>query len=301
MGQSVIKLDKQKMKKLVNYYTPYRSSKKPPYSVMVATINGCKITAYESGKVMFQGDTHADEAAKWGEVSGKSKEQSKSKAKPNFLDQAHIGSDEAGTGDYFGPITVAAVYATERQQELLRELGVKDSKTLKDPTIRKIVKDVLQTDIIYSSLTLNNEKYNQLQRKGWTQGRMKAWMHHHAIENIIKKSEGKADYEGILVDQFCEPEIFFKHVKATRSTPRQDLSFMTKAESYSIPVAAASMIARYRFLSEMNKLSKLVGFDLQKGASKIVDQQIKRIVKSKGEPFLDQIAKVHFANTKKAR
>ncbi len=155
---------------------------------------------------------------------------------PDFINRDHIGSDEAGTGDYFGPITVAAVYATERQQALLRELGVKDSKTMKDPTIKSIVKDILKTDIVYSSLTLNNEKYNKLQRRGWSQGRMKAWMHHHAIKNVLNKLDGSINPSGILIDQFCKPEIFHNHVKATGETSHTGLTFMTKAESYSRPL-----------------------------------------------------------------
>lgn len=66
---------------------------------------------------------------------------------PTFLKDSHMGSDEAGTGDYFGPITVACVFATSEQQELLRELGVRDSKTLTDDAIRSVMKDVLLTDI----------------------------------------------------------------------------------------------------------------------------------------------------------
>ncbi|RPF55420.1 ribonuclease HIII [Aquisalibacillus elongatus] len=302
MGQSVIKLDPLALKKLVNYYTPNRLSKKPPYAVIAAKANGCTITAYESGKVMFQGDNHEEESSKWGSQFETKTNKTKTKsAIPKWINQDHIGTDEAGTGDYFGPITVAAVYATEKQQALLRELGVKDSKTMKDPTIQKIVKDILKTDIVYSSLTLKNEKYNQLQKRGWSQGRIKAWMHHHAIKNVLGKLDDSVDPSGILIDQFCEPDVFHRHVKATGAESHDGLTFMTKAESYSTPVAAASMIARYRYVYEMNQMSKEVGFDLQKGASKIVDQQAKRIIKSHGEDYLNQIAKVHFANTKKAK
>ncbi|GEL76816.1 ribonuclease HIII [Tenuibacillus multivorans] len=300
MGQSVIKLKKQELKKVVEHYKPYSSSKKPPYSILAAKTNGCAITIYESGKVLFQGSTHAEEAAKWSDGADQPKQKSNHQNMPDFLKKDHIGSDEAGTGDYFGPITVAAVFVTARQQALLKELGVKDSKSMNDETIKKIVNDMLQTDMVYSSLTLNNEKYNQLQRRGWSQGRMKAWMHHHAIQNVLGKLEDGVKPSGILVDQFCKPDIFYNHVQATGDKPRRDLSFMTKAESYSTSVAAASMIARYRFVQEMEKLSKVVGFDLQKGASKVVDQQIKRIVNSRGQALLDKIAKVHFANTKKA-
>ncbi|MGM8215552.1 ribonuclease HIII [Bacillaceae bacterium W0354] len=301
MGQSVIKIDQDSMKKVEQYYQDYKLSKQPPHTIFVAKKNGCTITAYTSGKVMFQGENFQEEANLWSNTveSQHEKTSSQSRVMPNFIEGAHVGSDEAGTGDYFGPITVGAVFATKKQQDLLRELGVRDSKALKDETIIQIVKDILLTDIVYSTVTLNNEKYNSLQKKGWTQGRMKAWMHHHAIKHVLNKMEGQPD--GILIDQFCEPSIFYNHVRKTGETPIEHLTFLTKAESISIPVAAASMLARYRYLQEMDKLSKLVGFDLQKGASKIVDNQINKIIHNQGEAFLNRIAKVHFANTEKAK
>ncbi|WP_027964649.1 ribonuclease HIII [Halalkalibacillus halophilus] len=301
MGQTVIKLDQQTLKRLQNTYQSYSLDKTPPHAILAAKYNGNTITAYKSGKVMFQGDSHAEEASKWGEnTETKAKQKIINSASMEVLKQDHIGSDEAGTGDYFGPITVAAVYATEKQQELLRELGVKDSKALKDDTISKIVKDILKTDIIYSSVTLSNPKYNELKNRAWSQVRMKAWMHHQAINHVINKLDEK-EYSGIVIDQFCEPGVYYNKIRASNQEPHKDITFLTKAESQSTCVAAASMIARFRFVQEMERLSGVVGFDLQKGASNIVDKQIKRIIDKKGEPFLNEIGKVHFGNTKKAK
>jgi len=75
---------------------------------------------------------------------------------------------------------------------------------------------------------------------------------------------------------------------------------MTKAESYSIAVAAGSIVARTSFVKEIEKLSNEFGIELPKGASNKVDQVIAKIIKTKGENALDSLAKVHFANTKKA-
>ena len=49
-----------------------------------------------------------------------------------------IGSDEVGTGDYFGPIVVTASYVNKSDITFLEELGVKDSKKLTDKKIIKI-------------------------------------------------------------------------------------------------------------------------------------------------------------------
>lgn len=303
MKPIVIKLNNEQLQQIEKHYEKYLVETPPQHALFAAKKNGCTITAYKSGKVMFQGINSELEAEPWSafiEKQPNNKQVSSAERKlPSFIESDHIGSDEAGTGDYFGPITVAAVYATPKQQQLLSELGVKDSKQMTDLTIKKVVKDILLTDIIYSTVTLHNVKYNELQRRGWTQGRMKAWLHHHAIKHVLNKMAEKPS--GILIDQFCEPEIFKTHILKTKEIPIENLTFLTKAESVSIPVATASMLARYRFLQEMDKLSQLVGFDLQKGASNIVDKQISQIIKNNGENMLEQVAKVHFANTKKGR
>ncbi|GAA0456514.1 ribonuclease HIII [Alkalibacillus silvisoli] len=301
MGQTVIKVNQQTLNQIKKHYEANKMNKQPPHTVFAAKQNGCTITAYKSGKVMFQGSSHAEEASLW-DVNPQPKKTQKTNSNQSLevLKQDHIGSDEAGTGDYFGPITVSAVYATERQQALLRELGVKDSKSMNDNTIASIVKDILKTEIIYSTVTLNNEKYNQLKEKKWSQVRMKAWMHHHAIQHVLNKLETTTP-NGIVIDQFCEPKVYYNNIKASNDTPHQNITFLTKAESQSTCVAAASMLARYRFVQEMDRLSSLVGFKLQKGASNKVDQQIKRIINSKGEPYLNEIGKVHFGNTQKAK
>ena len=302
MAHAVLKVNQSTIQQMKNTYQSAILPSTPPHAHFAAKISGCTITAYQSGKVVFQGNEAEKEASRWGNtVSNDKKKKTKTnRSLPTFLKDSHMGSDEAGTGDYFGPITVACVFATSEQQELLRELGVRDSKTLTDDAIRSVMKDVLLTDITYSSVVLDNPRYNQLKAKGWSQVKMKAWMHHHAIKNVRNKL-GEQSFEGTVVDQFCEPATFHKAVRETGEQSFDDLTFMTKAESYSTPVAAASMLARYRFLQEIDRISENVGFSIQKGASNIVDRQIARLIKQKGESSLNEIAKTHFANTQKAK
>ena len=301
MAHAVLKLNQQTIEKIKNTYQPHLLPKTPPHAQFAAKVNGWTITAYQSGKVMFQGNDAEKLASEWGKPTSSAKKPKPKSALPTFLTDAHMGSDEAGTGDYFGPITVACVFATSKQQELLRELGVRDSKAMSDETIRSVMKDVLLTDIVYSSVVLDNQRYNQLKTKGWSQVKMKAWMHHHAIKNVRNKLDSGESFEGTVVDQFCEPATFHKAVRETGEGSFDDLTFMTKAESYSTPVAAASMLARYRFLQEIDRISERVGFSIQKGASNIVDKQIAKLIKQNGEAFLNEIAKTHFANTQKGK
>lgn len=209
-----------------------------------------------------------------------------------------IGSDEVGTGDYFGPITVACVYADKAKLPLLKELGVKDSKNLKDPQIVQIARDLIKT-VPYSLLVLRNEKYNEMQEKGMSQGKMKALLHNQAIGNLLKKLDGTRP-EAILIDQFAEPAVYFKHL-AGKTAVKERTYFSTKAEGIHLSVAAASIIARYSFLMEMDKLSKQAGITLPKGAGPLVDEAGAKLIKKHGEDALRVFTKLHFANTQKAK
>ncbi|WP_249870926.1 ribonuclease HIII [Oceanobacillus saliphilus] len=307
MGQQVHTLPLTTIEKMKNHYEKSLTST-PPGAVFRAKTAAAVITAYKSGKVLFQGSSPETEASKWSTGSGAAPAVKRNSASPNvtsftpdpsLYSSSHIGSDEAGTGDYFGPITVAAAYVNKQQIALLKELGVKDSKNLTDPIITKIASDLVKMQIPYSLLILHNEKYNMLQKKGWSQGKMKAMLHHHAITNLLKKI-GHAEMDGIVIDQFCEPAIYSRHIGTEKHKLPDKTFFITKAESHSIAVAAASIIARSSFVKEMDKLSASIGLEIPKGASSKVDQTIAKIIRSKGSQVLDKYAKTHFANTKKA-
>ena len=125
-----------------------------------------------------------------------------------------IGSDEVGTGDYFGPMTVCAAYVHKDQIELLKELGVQDSKNLNDDKISAIAKQIINV-IPYSLLRLHNEKYNQLQQSGMSQGKLKALLHNQAIEHLLKKvSPEKPD--AILIDEFAKENVYYGYSKARK-------------------------------------------------------------------------------------
>lgn len=309
MGQITEEFTEQVMKEMKAYY--YKSLEKaPPGAIFRARINNVVITAYRSGKVLFQGDNNAIEAEKWShqrknQIPVKKRTESSSqhdrvyKPSSSLFTSSHIGSDESGTGDYFGPVTACAVYVTETQITELQRMGIQDSKAISDKTVQHLAKELVEMKIPYSLMNLHNEKYNQLQRSGWSQGKMKTMIHHGVIESLLNKMDA-APYEGILVDQFCNPPVYINHLRSEGKTLPEKSYFMTKAENYSIAVAAGSVIARASFLKEMDRLSDEIGFTLLKGASQKVDQLIALIIEAKGRDILSGIAKVHFANTKKA-
>lgn len=286
-----------------SYYESKLLDKFPPGSVFSAKTASCTITAYKSGKVLFQGNGNEAEANRWG-AAASTNAPAKSKAAPKgnlpegFSQWSVIGSDEVGTGDFFGPITVVAAYVRKEDIPLMKELGVRDSKDLNDEkiiAIAKVIKDVVP----FSLMTLKNEKYNQLQKSGMSQGKMKAILHNQAILNVLEKiSPVKPD--GILIDQFVQGSTYFQHVKNQKAVAQENVYFSTKAEGIHLAVAAASILARYAFVQYIDKLSESAGFKIPKGAGAQVDEAAARLILKKGREVLPQFVKLHFANTEKA-
>ena len=299
----VIQVNQQTQERIMEYYMKNKVDRQAPGVLFSAKLPTCVITIYKSGKVMFQGSTAELESGKWGEATNSgvtTSVQSKGDTLPsNFNSLSVIGSDETGTGDYFGPITVAAVYVPSDKIPLLQTLGVKDSKMLTDEKMREIAPHIKEI-CAYSVLVLRNEKYNTVQQKGWSQGKIKALLHNQALSHVLTKiAPEKPQY--ILIDQFAERGIYYRHIAKEKLIIEENVLFATKAEQLHISVAAASILAREAFLKEMDRLSQIVSMQLQKGASKIVDEMAAKIWMKFGEETLKSISKWHFANTEKAR
>ncbi|KRG14475.1 ribonuclease HIII [Lederbergia galactosidilytica] len=305
MANTVIQVTQTEIEKMKSYYAQYLKTNNPPGSVFSAKKQGCTITAYRSGKVMFQGTGNEAEAKQWGgalptKKAAPAKKKSSGIPLPsNISSLSVIGSDEVGKGDYFGPLTVVATYVKKEQIPLVKELGVQDSKNLSDVEIVKIAKDLI-TFLPYSLLTLPNEKYNQLQSSGMTQGKITARLHNQALNYLLKKIEPEKP-DAILVDQFAEAPVYYRHLQGVKEICRENVYFSTKAESIHLSVAAASILARYAFLKAMDQLSQKAGFKLTKGAGPKVDQDAARLIQIQGIQALNTFTKTHFANTEKAK
>lgn len=301
MSNIVLTVSQDTLLKMKDYYQNSLQPKVPQGGIFMAKPSGCTITAYKSGKVMFQGSNCDTEANKW---EGKSATQAPKKVNTNstlpsnFSSLAVIGSDEVGTGDYFGPMTVVASFVEPSQFELLKELGVKDSKELNDDEICKIAKEIIHV-VTYSLLVLHNEKYNAMQEKGYNMNKLKALLHNQAIRNMISKLEGKK-YDAILIDQFTPPNLYYGYLKGTKEVIRDKVQFATKAEGIHLSVAVSSILARYAFLQQMDLLSEKAGMTLPKGAGAKVDQAAAKFIRLKGFDALRSFTKLHFANTEKA-
>lgn len=283
--------------------------KTPQYAKWQAKDGDTVVTLYESGKVVFQGkdaDLASDfwittEKLNSGKVdvknsSNKEKKEKKTYVNPKIYNSSSIGSDEVGTGDYFGPIVVTAAYVSEDKIPFLEEIGVKDSKKLTDLQILDIVPKFIK-EIEYESIILSNKEYNEYHSEDINMNKIKAILHNKVLTKMSNKI---ANYDFIIVDQFAEPYVYFNYLKNTPNVVR-NINFFTKGEDKHLAVACASLISRYIFINEFNKLSNNLGINLPKGASDKVDEVGKIIVDKYGFDKLKEIAKLNFKNTEKIK
>ena len=293
----VIRVNDEIKEKMIEYYKDKKRDKVIPYVVFQAEDEDTVITMYESGKVMFQGTSADVDAAMWGVALENTKENKEAKKKENkkYYNCTAIGSDEVGTGDYFGPIVVTACYVKKDQLEKLEKLGIGDSKKIDDEKIKKIAPEIAKL-VKYKSVILTNKEYNEKHTKDTNMNKIKAILHNRVLYQMVHDEKVKYDY--IIVDEFARENRYYEYLN-DQPVIQKDITFLTKAEDISPAVACASIISRYLFLQEFDKLCDSIHIPLPKGAGKDVDEIGEEVVEKYGEEKLKEIAKVNFKNTER--
>ena len=301
-----LKVSENTMNKMAEYFEDKKRLKTPPYAVFQADEADTVVTLYNSGKAVFQGISADIDANMWKEmekhlnpnkkvnikVAGEKKNEN-NKINPKIYNANTIGSDEVGTGDYFGPIVVTAAYVTKDDINFLETLGIRDSKKMTDEHILKTVPQIIK-HIPYYTMMLTNEEYNE-KYGNVNMNAMKAILHNKVLTEMAKKYP---NYDYIVIDQFAEKYVYYNYLKNIPNVQR-DLTFITKAEDQCLSVACGAVISRYIFLKEMEKLSKKYNLNIPKGAGSKVDEVGKTIVSKYGQDELKKIAKLNFKNTEK--
>ncbi len=300
----VFKVSDNIKEQMIDHYKDMITGK-PPYSIFQVKEYDCVITLYESGKVMFQGIGADIEANMWKDleshfnkrdIDAELKEKEEKQDNRMYYYNDAIGSDEVGTGDYFGPIIVTATYVDKSTRKLLEDLKIMDSKKMTDEKIRRCA-PIIMKKVPYATFTLTNLKYNELHNKGFNMNKIKAILHNKVLYELSNKGH---QYQRIIVDQFTTPISYFKYLKEENITEKvTKITFLTKGENAHLSVAAASVISRFKFLEEMDKLSTKYKVQILKGAGEKVDEVGKQIVNRFGKQELNKIAKLDFKNTKK--
>ena len=298
----VIRVDNDTKKLMNEFYKDMKRDKTPPYAVFQADTGDTIVTLYESGKAMFQGVSADIEAGMWESIR-------KDKDNIDYLmdtkdtkikkedqvdipsDIASVGSDEVGTGDYYGPIVVTASFVSKDNIPFLTELGVRDSKKLSDEQILKIVPKIIKK-IPYKTIMLSNKEYNDNYGKDMNMNKIKAVLHNKVLTEMVKDN----DYDYIVVDQFEPEKSYYNHLSDVPN-PLKGITFITKAEDKCLSVAVSSLISRYIFIKEMDKLGDKYGIFLPKGANYYVEDVGIKLVNKYGEKILHDIAKLNFSNT----
>ena len=301
------KISDETKKEMIEYFKDKKREKTPPYSVFMADEEDTVITLYESNKVVFQGISADIDADMWRQrekaitgkfpIENKKKEKKKEDIKDNtdyyFINS--IGSDEVGTGDYFGPIVVTASYVNRNDIKFLEGLGVRDSKKVNDEKIIKIAPELIKR-IPHITVILTNEQYNNMHNKEINMNAIKAIMHNKVLYELINKNA--YDYDKIVVDQFVYPQKYYEHLKNSKYIVK-NISFTTKAEDKCLSVACSSVISRYIFLSEIEKMGKKYKAKILLGAGNDVDELAKELKNKYGIDELKKMVKLNFKNTEK--
>lgn len=207
----------------------------------------------------------------------------------------HIGTDESGKGDYFGPLVIAGVCITKKQEELLATLGVRDSKSNSDNKNKELAKKIeeLLGKTCVSIVCISPERYNSLYDEiGRNLNKLLGWGHARVMENLLSDNL----CENAIADQFGDESI----IKSALLAKGKSLNLIQspKAER-DIGVAAASILARARFLNELERLGKILGVTLSKGVNSTVESIAKNIYENGGLEKLKQFVKLHFQTTQK--
>lgn len=257
----------------------------PPYTCFSAQKKGVSCTLYSSGKLTVQGKEKAEFIQFYLE--------------PEILhslpfshpattidETTRIGIDEAGKGDFFGPLCIAGVFATKEHLRELLAIGVRDSKTMEDSRILTLSRQI-KSLCPHAIVRLVPPRYNDLYKKFRNLNRLLAWGHATAIEELVQRTQCTR----VIIDQFADEAVVLSALK--QKNLELQLTQRHKAESDPV-VAAASILARAAFVEGIDMLSEQVGMTLPKGAASPVLIAGKKLVARYGKEILHSVAKEHF-------
>ncbi|MCK4807689.1 MAG: ribonuclease HIII, partial [Candidatus Aegiribacteria sp.] len=211
-------------------------------------------------------------------------------------DETWTGSDEAGKGDYMGPLTVAAVYVDRQQVDQYRSIGITDSKVLSNDSVRGYAERIRDSSRgLFSIVSVSpldyNTRFGELSRKGMNSLDLLAECHAEAIKELLRKNPIPTR---VIVDKFCNEK------RIAYLLPQGDYILDLRIRGESDPaVAAASILARDAYLDGLDRISRKFGIKAVSGSGQKTDITAREFVRKFGADVLDEVAKIHFKNTLK--
>jgi len=263
-----------------------------PYTLYFAQKEKVTVAVYEKGPKIVVSGKGTEEFVQFTlepEVLGEAKLGYEEVHDPAMF-EPHFGIDESGKGDFFGPLVIAGAYVDRDIAHTFMRGGIQDSKRIgSDQRIRDLADMIRQTPgVTLSVVAIGPERYNQLYAKFGNLNRLLAWGHARVIENLL---EARPACPRALSDQFGNPRLI-KSALLDRGRSIQ-LEQRTKAES-DFAVAAASILARERFIDWLKTAGRAHGKVLPRGASALVKQTARELVAANGPEVLAKLAKTHF-------
>lgn len=262
----------------------------PPYTLFTAKKPGVSCTLYTSGKLMVQGKKMEEFIMNYLETEILT---TLAYSYPEMTVNLtpHMGFDESGKGDYFGPLCIAGVYADEKGiKTLIHTLKVKDSKRMSDQMILNTAKSIKQS-FAYTQVKISPSRYNELYESFKNLNRLLSWAHSQAISNLAESTKCSL----AIVDQFAHASVLERSLKLKKDLHVQ-VEQKVRAEEDPV-VAAASILAREMVLTAFEELKQEFGIPIPKGASDKVVQIGQRLYQQYGKEMFSKIAKLHFSTT----
>jgi len=269
----------------------YRFEPKP-YTLYYATKDKLNVAVYEKGpKLVLQGKGTGEfvQFRLEPEILGEAKLGYEEVLNPAMF-EPHFGIDESGKGDFFGPLVIAGVYVDRGITKKFMEAGIQDSKRIgSDKRIRDLAKIIKTTQgAVASVVEIGPLKYNELYRKIGNLNKLLAWGHARVIENLATT---RPDCPRALSDQFANPRLIERSLMQRGKTIK--LEQRTKAES-DLAVAAASILARERFIDWMDRTGREYQKAIPRGASAQVKKVARELCNQHSADILERLAKTHF-------
>ena len=264
----------------------------PPHTIFQAKKKGVTCTLYQSLKLTVQGKQMKEFLEFYLEpeiLLSPEYTYKKELAEESLDKRARIGVDEAGKGDYFGPLCVAGVMADETTFPILQKIGVKDSKTLSDAQVKKMALAIVASVPNYI-IKLRPKKYNELYASFKNLNTLLAWGHATVIEHLAEHTKAPL----AIIDKFAHERVVEKALAKKATKIKLEQRVRGEAD---IVVAAASILARWAFLEGLEETGKHMNISLPKGSSKKVVDTARALVREHGKGVLVDIAKVHFKIT----
>lgn len=216
----------------------------------------------------------------------------------NYYPLSHIGCDETGSGDFFGPLCVVACYIDERDYDWLMSLNIRDPKLMTPQEVIDIAREI-KGRLVYSLLILDNSHYNQMAAAGHNLANIKAKLYNQAVTNVMQKVAMKIDKK--VVNQFVSPKTYYNYLK-NEVIVVKDLSFEQKGEEQYLAIMCSSILSKYAFYQYFNNMSRSLKMKLPRGnTSSVVDHVAITIAQKYGKKMLLKVTKTNMTNYKRIK